>query len=82
MLLLHNGSQDVWQGRYCIQLVDHQSVVATLKRGEFSVQPGEDWRMQESICFPDGLSDGVYGLALVIPEHLSSVKTIQVGEGN
>ena len=82
VLLLHNGSQDVWQGRYCIQLVDLQSVVATLKRGEFSVQPGKDWRMQESIRFPDGLSEGVYGLALVIPGQLSSVQTVRVGEEN
>ena len=81
VLVLRNGSQDVWQGRYCIQLLDRQSVVATLKRGEFSLQPGKDWGMQETIHFPDGLSEGAYGLALVIPGRLSSVETIQVGKG-
>jgi hypothetical protein len=80
-LMLRNGSQDVWQGRYCIQLLDRQSVVATLKRREFSLQPGKDWHTQESIHFPDGLSEGAYGLALAIPGRLSSVVTIQVGRG-
>jgi len=81
VLVLRNGSQDVWRGRYCIQLLDRQSVVATLKRGEFSLQPGKDWGMQETIHFPDGLSEGAYGLALVLPGRLSSVATIQVGKG-
>jgi hypothetical protein len=80
-LVLRNGSQDVWQGLYCIQLLDRQSVVATLKRGELSLQPGEYWGAQESIRFRDGLSEGAYGLALVIPGLLSSVETIQVGKG-
>jgi len=78
-LVLHNGSQDVWQGSYCIQLLDRQSVAATLKRGEFSLQPGKDLGMQETIHFPDGLSEGAYGLALVIPGQLSIGETIQVG---
>jgi len=81
VLMLRNGSHDAWQGRYCIQLLDSQSVVATLKRGEFSLQPGKDWGMQETIRFPDVLSEGTYGLALVIPERLSSVVTIRVGTG-
>jgi hypothetical protein len=80
-LVLRNGSQDVWQGYYCIQLLDRQSVVATLKRGEFSLQPGTYWVLQEVIHFPDGLSEGAYGLALVIPGRLSSVETIQIGKG-
>jgi len=80
-LVLRNGSQDVWQGRYCIQLLDRQSVVATLKRGEFSLQPGKHRGTRELIHFPDGLSEGAYGLALGIPGRLSSVETIQVGKG-
>ena len=81
VLVLRNGSHDVWQGRYCIQLLDSQSVVATLKRGEFSLQPRKDWGMQETIRFPDVLSEGTCGLALVIPGRLSTVETIQVGKG-
>lgn len=54
-------------------------MVATLKQGEFSLQPGKEWGMQETIRFPDSLSEGAYGLALVIPGHLSNVETIQVG---
>jgi len=80
-LVLHNGSQDVWQGSYCIQLLDPQSIVATLKQGEFSLQPGKDWGMQETILFPDDLSGGDYGLVLVIPGQLSIGETIQVGNG-
>jgi len=79
VLVLRNGSEDVWQGRYCIQLLDSQSVVATLKQGEFSLQPGKDWGMQETILFPDDLSGGDYGLVLVIPGQLSIGETIQVG---
>ncbi|MEA3439453.1 MAG: hypothetical protein U9R58_04145 [Chloroflexota bacterium] len=78
-IVLHNGSQDVWQGSYCIQLLDPQSIVATLKQGEFSLQPGKEWGMQETIHFPDDLSDGDYGLALVIPGQLSIGATVQVG---
>ena len=80
-LVLRNGSQNVWQGRFCIQLLDCQSVVASLKRGEFSLQPGEYWATQALIHFPDGLAEDAYGLALVIPGRLSNVVTIQVGSG-
>lgn len=79
-LVLHNGSQDAWQGRYCIQLLDRHSVVATLMQGVFSLQSGESWSRQVPIRFPDGLVEGAYGLALIIPGRLSSVSTIQVGK--
>lgn len=81
-LTMYSGSQDPWQGRYCIQLLDRHSVVVTLTQEGFSVQPGESWSRQVPIRFPDGLAKGAYGLALIIPGRLSSVTTIQVGEGS
>jgi hypothetical protein len=78
-LVLYNESQDARQGRYCIQLLDRHSVVATLTQEGFSLQPGESWSRQVPIRFPDDLTDGAYGLALIIPGRLSSVTTVQVG---
>ena len=79
-LIMYSGSQDPWQGRYCIQLLDRHSVVATLMQEGFSLQPGESGSRQVPIRFPDGLAEGAYGLTLIIPGPLSSVTTIQVGK--
>ena len=81
-LTMYDGSQDPWQGRYCIQLLDRHGLVATLGQEGFSLQPGESWARQVAVRFPDGLADGAYGLALIFPGRLSSVTTIQVGTGN
>jgi hypothetical protein len=79
-LMIYNGSQDTRQGRYCIQLLDRHSVVATLIQEGFSVQPGESWSRQVPVRFQDGLAEGAYGLALIIPGRLSIVTTIHVGK--
>jgi hypothetical protein len=81
-LELYNGSRDAWSGRFCIQLLDRHSVVATLTQERISLQPGETWSGQVPIRFPDALVEGAYGLALIIPGHLSNVTTIQVGNGS
>lgn len=79
-LVLYNDSRDTWQGRYCIQLLDRHSVVATLTQEEFSLQAGESWSRQVLARFPDDLAEGACGLALIIPGHLSSVTSIEVGK--
>jgi hypothetical protein len=81
-LELYNGSRDAWSGRFCIQLLDRHSVVATLTQERFSLQPGESWSRQVPVRFPDALAEGAYGLALIIPGRLSNVTTIQVGNGS
>jgi hypothetical protein len=77
-LTLYNGSQEPWQGRYCLQLLDRHAAAATFTLEGFSLQPGESWFRQVPIR--DDLAEGAYGLALIIPGRLSSVTTIQVGE--
>ncbi len=79
-LTLVNESQETWSGLYCMQLLDRDDVVATLIKAGFSLQPGESWSRQVPVRFPDGLAEGAYGLALIIPGRLSNVTTIQVGE--
>jgi hypothetical protein len=81
-LTIYDGSPDTWQGRYCVQLLDRHSLVATLEQEGFSLQRGESWVRQVVVRFPDGLADGAYGLALIFPGRLSSVTTIQVGKGS
>jgi len=81
-LMMHNGSHNSWQGRYCVQLVDRHGVVATLTEEGFSLQPGESWSRQVPVRFPDALAEGAYGLALIVPGRLSNVTTIQVGKGS
>jgi len=78
-ITLHNGSQETWSGRYCIQLLDRHSALAALTQEEFSLQAGESWSGQVVVRFPDDLAEGAYGLALIIPGCFSSVTTIQVG---
>jgi len=78
-----NGSDETWYGRYCICLLDEQNVVATLGQQDFVLDPGTAMGTPHIISFPDGLTEGVYALALVVHQPhgpiVNSV-TIQVGD--
>ena len=78
---VHNGSQQAWQTRYCLQLLSKESVLTTLISDQFSLQPGEGFGTVIAFNVPSDLTSGAYGLALVIPNRSASITTIQVGNG-
>jgi hypothetical protein len=79
-LRLQNGGEGGWQGRYCLLLLNEAGTLATLAGDTFALQPGEGLETTLKCTLPEDLPDGEYGLALVIPDRLSSVITVTVGQ--
>jgi len=67
-LTIRNDTEEAWQGKYCLFLVDEKEIVLEI---------GGD---RVLMVVPDGFADGAYGLTLVIPDRGASVTTIRIGE--
>jgi hypothetical protein len=82
-LRFENESDEKWRGKYCIQLLDSQDVVAILGQREFVLDPSAGMGTPHVLNLPDGLAEGAYALTLVVhrPQGaaVNSV-TIQVGD--
>lgn len=77
---LLNGSQESWEDRYCLFLVDQKDVVLELARQDFRLEAGGQETRMVWANLPQDLM-GPYGLVLLIPGRGSFVTTIWVGDG-
>ena len=85
-LAVQNGTQQVWTGNVCLQLLEPSpsDVVLPLGSEEFDLQPGSGYGRDLEVGLPADLAPGTYGLALVVngPAGPSaSVTTVYVGQG-
>jgi hypothetical protein len=83
-LRIQNETNQVWRGRYCLQLLAGQAeyVIATLAQNPFTLEPGMSLSETLQVRFPEGLAADVYGLALVVQRPggpLVGLTPIQVG---
>jgi hypothetical protein len=82
-ILLENESQQDWPGRYCIQLLDQDGVVAILESLDFTLEPDLGSQRELDLPIPDNLAPGPYALALVVRRPsgpLVDVIHIRVGQ--
>jgi len=84
-ITIKNETDRVWEGRYCLQLLDRQlpEVIATLEQRAFTLEPGVGFSDTITIRFPEGLDDGAYGLSLAVRRPggpMVDLVPIQIGE--
>ena len=84
-ITIKNETEEAWQGRYCLQLLDPRfsQVVATLEQREFSLERGVGFSDTIDVQFPQALEDGVYGLSLAVRRSggpMVDLVPIRVGE--
>ena len=84
-ITIRNETEDSWEGRFCLQLLDGQmpQVITTLEQRPFTLEPGVGFSDQITVRFPDDLSEGAYGLSLAVHRSagpMVDLVPIQVGE--
>jgi hypothetical protein len=86
-ITIKNETEDSWEGRFCLQLLDRQmpQVITTLEQRPFTLEPGVGFSDQITVRFPEDLSQGAYGLSLAVRRSagpMVDLVQIQVGESN
>ena len=84
-LTIQNETDQVWHGRYCLQLMAGQShkVIATLEQRPFNLEPGIGFSETIETQFPQDLEEGAYGLSMAVRRPsgpMVDLIPIQVGE--
>lgn len=84
-ITIQNETDQVWHGRYCLQLMEGQShkVIATLKQRPFTLEPGMGFSEAIEVQFPEDLEEGAYGLSTAVRRPggpMVDLVPIQVGE--
>ena len=82
---IQNETDQSWQGRYCLQLLNCQSheVVASLEQGTFTLESGVGLSDTIAGQLPEDLDEGGYALSLAVRRPGSpmvDLVPIQVGE--
>lgn len=83
-LTIKNNTDQVWQGRYCLQLMAQESatVIKTLSQKEINLEPGVGFSDEFTVQMPETLDPGAYGLSMAVrrPEGpMVDLIPIQVG---
>jgi hypothetical protein len=67
-ITIENQTDQIWRGRYCLQLLDRQlpRVIATLEQRDFNLTSGMGFADVLTVQFPMDLSEGTYGLSLPV----------------
>jgi hypothetical protein len=86
-LTIKNNTEQVWQGRYCLQLMARESaaVLKTLAQKEINLEPGMGFSDEFTVQMPETLDPGTYGLSMAVrrPEGpMVDLIPIQVGGSN
>jgi hypothetical protein len=86
-ITIKNETEETWQGRFCLQLLDRQmpQVITTLEQRPFTLEPGVGFSNQITVQFPDNLSEGAYGLSLAVRREggpMVDLVPVQVGESD
>ncbi|MBS3751716.1 MAG: hypothetical protein KGY39_09460, partial [Anaerolineales bacterium] len=86
-LTIKNNTDQVWQGRYCLQLMARESatVLKTLAQKEINLEPGMGFSDEFTVQMPETLDPGAYGLSMAVrrPEGpMVDLIPIQVGGSN
>jgi len=84
-ITIKNETDQTWLGRYCLQLLDRQwpKVIVTLEQRTFTLEPGVGFSDTITVRFPEGLSEGAYGLSLPVRRpggSMVDLVPIQIGE--
>lgn len=84
-ITLKNETDQVWRGRYCLQLMDRQlpMVIATLEQRDFTLESGMGFSDTITVRLPEGMDDGTYGLSLPVCKPggpMVDLVSIQIGE--
>jgi hypothetical protein len=86
-ITIKNETEQIWYGRYCLQLMARHSpiVVSTLEQRLFTLEPGVGFSDVITVQLPTGLDGGVYGLSLPVRRanhSMVDLVSIRVGETN
>lgn len=86
-LAINNNTGQDWNGRFCLQLLEPvpSSMVIPLAEHEFSLGSSGGFTQDFRVELPAGLTNGTYGLALVVHEPagpIVDVIPLWVGEGD
>jgi hypothetical protein len=67
-ITIQNETDQSWEGRYCLQLLDRQlpKVVATLEQRAFTLDSGVGFSDEITVQFPGEMGEGTYGLSLAV----------------
>lgn len=84
-ITIDNKTDQVWSGRFCLQLMDQRlpEIISTLEQRTFALNPGTGSSDTITVKIPQDLTEGVYGLSLVVrrPDGaMVDLVPIQVGE--
>jgi len=79
-LTIRNDTEEPWQGKYCLFLVDEKEIVLEMGGDSFNLLQAGSLTRTVSMAVPEDFADGAYGLKLVIPDRGASVTTIRIGE--
>lgn len=82
---IDNGTGEIWEGRYCLELLapDSHKVLAILEQRPFTLEPGVGFSEVITVQLPTALQTGVYGLSFPVrkTEHaMVDVVDIHIGE--
>ena len=79
-MTIRNDTEETWQGKYCLFLVDEKEIVMEIGGDSFNLLQAGSLTRTVSMAVPEDFKDGSYGLTLVIPDRGASVTTIRIGE--
>jgi hypothetical protein len=84
-ITIQNATDQVWHGRFCLQLMDGQSprVITTLAQRPFSLELGLGFSEAIEVQFPEDLEEGAYGLSTAVRRPsgpMVDLIPIQIGE--
>lgn len=72
-LQLSNNSDDTWDGRYCLLLMDPEGIIAPLTQDDFVLEPGGARGTDLDVALPEELEENAYTLALVVRRPAGSM---------
>jgi hypothetical protein len=78
-LSIFNNSEELWEGSYCLILVDTDGFVTLLAEDHFSLSPRDGFGIHLPVTFPEDIPPARYGLSFIIPERWATVTTIDLG---
>ena len=78
-LTIRNDTEEPWQGKYCLFLVDEKKIVMEIEGDSFNLLQGGSLTRTVPMAVPYDFKDGSYGLTLMVPGRGASMTTIRIG---
>lgn len=72
-------SENPWNGKYCILLIDQGGVKKQISHEQYDIPAGQEIQKQIAVEFPENFN-GPLGLCIIISQRASMVTTLWIGD--